>query len=182
MINKLGIPLLAFVIASCAASFTYTTNSPMTDTVVRSRDGVLRGKIPQGWFSATEDSLGSAATLLLISDIGGTTITVTPIILDILAFEHIQSHGLPLLAGISASSRSEEPGAVTTEPQEFELRGRKFCSYEITKGPARSRIVVFSVKGKYYECEARGGENGISSERVVRLFTAQQSFLSSLEF
>jgi hypothetical protein len=182
VIDKLCIVFLALVVASCAASLPYATNYPMTDVVVNSRDGVLHGKIPQGWFSATEDSLGSGVTLILIHDTSGATLTVTPVILDFLALHHIQSHGLILLAGISASARSKDAGATLPEPQEFELRGKKFCSYEITSGNLSSRIVVFSVKGKYYECEVRGGANDRGKEELARLFTTQQSFLSSLEF
>ncbi|HJW29753.1 MAG TPA: hypothetical protein VJ508_11005 [Saprospiraceae bacterium] len=154
----------------------------MTDVAVNSRDGVLRGRVPQGWFSATEDSLGSAVTLLLIHDIGGATLTVTPVILDNLALQHIQNHGLMLLARISASVRSREADVTVTESQEFEIRGKKFCGYETTGGVMSSRVVVFSRGGKYYECEVRGGANDKGRENLTRLFTAQQSFLASLAF
>jgi hypothetical protein len=182
VIDKLCIVLLALVVASCAASLPYNTNSPMTDVGVNSRDGVLRGKVPQGWFSATEDSLGSAVTLLLIHEISGATLTVTTVILDNLALQHIQSHGLTLLARISAAARSQEVDVTVTESVEFELRGKKFCSYEITKGTMSSRVVVFSVEGRYYECEVRGGVNDAGRENLTRLFAAQQSFLASLAF
>jgi hypothetical protein len=154
----------------------------MTDIVVNSRDGVLHGKIPQGWFSITEDSLGSGVTLLLINDVSGATLSVTTLILDNLALQHTQSHGLMLLARISASSRSQEAGVTIADPQEFELHGKKLCSYEVTKATMSSRVVVFSVRGGYYECEVRGGANDRGRENVARLFTTQQSFLSSLSF
>ena len=154
----------------------------MTDVAVSSRDGVLHGKIPQGWFSATEDSLGSAVTILLINDTGGATLTVTSVILDSLALQHIQSHGLVLLARISASARLREADVTVAESQEFEIRGKKFCGYETTKGVMSSRVVVFSREGKYYECEVRGGANDKGRENLIRLFTAQQSFLASLAF
>ena len=182
MIDKLCTVLLALVLASCAASLPYATNYPMTDVLVNSRDGVLHGKIPQGWFSATEDSLGSGVTLILIHDISGATLTVTPVILDFLALHHIQSHGLILLAGISASARSKDAGATLSEPQEFELRGKKFCSYEITSGNLSSRIVVFSVKGKYYECKYGEGQTIEARKRVSGYLPRSKVFFHHLSF
>ena len=182
MINKLSTVVLALAVASCAVSLPYSTNYPMTNTTVRSRDGLLNGKIPQGWFSATEDSLGTALTMLLISDAAGATLSVKEIKLDRISARQTEELGLALLASISASSRLVGSGTTASELQAFEVHNKKFCSYELTEGVIRVRVVVFSAKGKYYECEARGGSNDWNGEQYTSICTTQQTFLSSLTY
>lgn len=182
MINKLSTVVLALYIASCAASLPYGTDYPMTEFNVRSRDGLLNGKIPLGWFSATGDSLGTAVTLLLISDAAEATLSIKEIKLDLRSVRRIEEEGLALLARISAAARVERTGVIASEPQEFKLQEKTFCSYELTEGNTRTRLAVFSTKGKYYECEVRGENRNWTGERYARLFTAQQTFLSSLTY
>ena len=182
VINKLGGLVLALVVASCAVSLPYSSDYPMTNTFVRSRDGLLDGKIPQGWFSATEDSLGTALTMLLISDATRATLAVKEIKLDRISLRQTQERGLALLARISASSRLAGSGTTASELQEFSLHSNKFCGYELMEGPTRTRVVVFFAKGRYYECEAQGGGKNLNKEQYTLIFSTQQTFLSSLSF
>ena len=181
MTRNLVSAVLCFFLASCAATLPYPANYPLTETTVRSRDGILTGKIPGGWYSATEDSLGTGASLILINDNADAVLSIKEIIPDRLTSLRVERDGLTLLANIGLSSRRETAGASTTEPREFELRGTKYCGYELS-GATRTRFVLFRARGKYYECEARGGKRGLSGESYTSLFTAQQSFLSSLTF
>ena len=174
--------VLCFFLVSCAATLPYPANYPLTETTVRSRDGILTGKIPGGWYSATEDSLGTGASLILINDNADAVLSIKEIIPDRLTSQRVERDGLTLLANVGLSSRRETGGAATTEPREFELRGMNYCGYELSGADTRARVVLFRARGKYYECEARGGKRGLSGESYTNLFTAQQTFLSSLTF
>lgn len=143
---------------------------------------MLTGRIPAGWYSATEDSLGTGASIILISDNTDAVLSIKEIIPDLLTSQRVERDGLALLANVGFSSRRETGGAAKTEPREFELRGVKYCGYELSGAETRARVVLFRARGKYYECEARGGRRGLSGETYNNLFTAQQSFLGSLTF
>ncbi|HTK81617.1 MAG TPA: hypothetical protein VL633_04950 [Bacteroidota bacterium] len=182
MTRNLLVVVLCLVLASCAATLPYPANYPMTETTVRSRDGILTGKIPGGWYSATEDSLGTGASLILINDNTDAVLSIKELIPDRLTSQRVERDGLALLANVGMSSRRETGGAATTEPREFELRGIQYCSYELSGADIRARVVLFRARGKYYECEARGGRRGLSGETYNNLFTAQQTFLGSLTF
>lgn len=180
--NKPCTFLLSLFLASCAASLPYGTDYPLTGDIVRSRDGILSGNIPRGWFSSTDDSLGGALTILLMTDEVSATLTVKELRLDRLTAEQVNTRGLKLLAFLSGSFHDERTGRSTIEPQEFELQGKKFCSYEIADERSRKRVAVFSAKGKYYECEAGALRSSGGGEAYARTFTAQQTFLSSLTY
>ena len=173
---------LTLAFASCAAPVTYSTDYPLTGSMVQGRDGLLSGKIPQGWFSVTEDSLASALSILLIQSETKATLSVRELKLDRRAIQQVGKDGLPLLARISAASRDVPSKGAASDPQEFELHGKRFCAYEISGGSSRSRVVIFSAKGRYFECEARGGNSGWQNEGYNRLFSTQQSFLSSFTY
>jgi hypothetical protein len=173
--------VLAFLAASCAASLPYGTDYPMSQTPVQSRDGLLRGTVPEGWYSATEDSLGTAVTLLLIRDPADAVISVRSLVPDALTAREIQRKGIELLAQISASARSGEPGESVSDLQKFQMGGTAYCGYEAVRDGLRERVVVFTVKGHCYECAVRGDAHW-SDEQYRRAFTAQQAFLSSLAF
>jgi hypothetical protein len=181
-VSKTCFLFLALLLASCAASIPYGTDYPLTNDIVHSRDGILSGNVPSGWFSSTEDTIGSALTILLMSEDVSATLTVKELKLDRLAAELVGDQGLKLLALLSGSFHEELPPGSTTEPKEFELRGKKFCSYEIANEKSRKRAVVFSAKGRYYECEAKAVPGTWSDEQYARTFSVQQSFLSSLTF
>ena len=104
--------------------------------------------------------------------------------LDRLAALRVGKDGLELLAHISLGLRQSGPDSalVQAAPREFEMSGKKFCGYEVEAGGKRARIVVFPVGDRYYECEAKLMKGAGPSAEVVRIFTAQQTFLSSLKF
>lgn len=175
MKEKLVFSLLAVLFASCAASLPYGTDYPLTEKTFRSRDGVFSGNIPQGWFSSTEDTLGSALTVWLMKDDLSAILIVKEIKLDRLSAQQVENEGLKLLVNISIGLQSALSAVAIPEQKEFELHDKKFCSYEIMK----KRVVVFTVKGRFYDCEAQA-VHGFTQEEYARLFTAQQTFLSSL--
>ena len=182
MYQKFCVLISALLLASCAASIPYHTDYPLTTNVVHSRDGILSGNIPQGWFSSTLDTLGAALTILLMNDDVSATLSIRELKLDRLTSEQVNRRGLTLLAHLSQSFHLESAAGTVTEPQEFELRGKKFCSNEITDGSMRKRVVVFSANGRFYECEAQTVRNNWTGDQYARMFTAQQTFLSSLTY
>ena len=180
--QKVACSLLAFLLASCAASLPYSTEYPLTQEVFRSRDGVLSGRVPQGWFSSTEDTLAFALTAWLIKDDLSASLSLRVLHLDRLSAERVSREGLNLLATISAAFRVDQGSVPVTGAREFEIRGRKYCGYELGDGPDRQRVVLFSARGIYYECEARLVKGRSASEDILHVFSAQQTLLASLTF
>lgn len=179
------VPLISAVLfISCASSLPYATDYPLSQQTLRSRDGIFTAKVPQGWYSSTGDTLLPAVVAWLIKDDLSAAMGVRQLNLDRQAGIRVEKEGLELLAHISAGLRqggSDSP-AVVVAPKEFETQQKKFCSYEIAAGGKRTRIVVFSARGRYYECEAIGMKGSGSSDETARMFTAQQTFLASLTF
>lgn len=173
---------LGFLFSSCAASLPYTTDYPLTDQRFHSRDRMFSGNIPRGWFSATDDSLGSAVNALLIREDYSAALTVKEIKLDRSSIEHIRKEGLKLLARLSLLFRHEDAPGAEPETMEFELRGKHYCSYERMLKNATTRVVVFTAAGKYYECEMRSMKGQWPGEELKRMFTVQQTVLASLTY
>jgi len=170
---------IAIVIASCAPSVSYRTDYPLTSMFVTSRDGVLRCRIPQGWFSATDDSVGSSATILLMNENASAVLSIKEIRLDQLTTQQVKKSGLKLLAQLSADFLIENSSRAVEHIQEFQINNITFCSYEAAVSTSRLRVVVFAAKERYFECEVRG--NGVDIEHQ-QLFIIQQALLSSLTF
>jgi hypothetical protein len=174
--------ILSLIFASCAATLPYATDFPLTQELFHSRDGVLTGKVPQGWFSSTDDTLAPALILWLIREDFSAALTVREIKLDLLSSQHIEKEGLEPLALMSAGLHDENLPTKGIETQEFKINKNKFCSYEIGSGISRKRFVVFVTNGKYYECEAQPLKGIWTGTDLARLFTTQQTVLSSLSF
>ena len=172
--------LIAVVIAACASSLPYSSNFPLTESTLRSRDGVFTGRIPVGWFSSTEDSLGSSLTAWLTKEDYSATLAVKELKLDFLAARRVQKEGLELLAYLNALM--EGTMQPTGEIKQFQFAGRKYASYELSQGTNSSRVVVFIAKGRFYACTARTVKGSISLEETLNLFRAQQTFVTSLDY
>jgi hypothetical protein len=174
---------LGFLFASCAtSSLPYTADYPLTDQLFHSRDRMFSGKIPRGWFSSTDDSLGSAVNALLIKEDYSATLTMKEIKLDHLASERVQNEGLKFLARLSTLFKQERGPDTELIMTEFELRGKSYCGYERMLGEITTRVVVFTTKGKYYECEIQLMKKRWSGEETKQMFTLQQTVLASLAF
>ena len=176
--------LAAFLLASCAASLPYSTDYPLTDRTFMSRNGIFSGKVPRGWFSSAEDSIAPALEAWLIRDDFAATLSVKELKLDRTSAREVAERGLQLLAQLSFAMQRgiSDKASMIVEPREFEMGGIKYCSYEVSDTGKRKRVVVFSGKGRYFECEAMAVKGILSPEEIVRMFTAQQTLLSSLVF
>lgn len=173
---------LGILLSSCAASLPYSTDYPLTQELFRSRDGALSGRVPQGWFSSTDDSLAPALTAWFIRDDLSASLSLKELTLDERSAQQFVREGLPLLARFSAAFQLPPQSNPNIESHDFEMQGKKYCSYEIGQGVGKRRFVVFTVRGKYYECEARSTKGRWSVEDFNRLFWVQQSILSSLRY
>jgi hypothetical protein len=147
-----------------------------------SRDGLLTGRVPEGWFSAADDTLGAASAAWFVREDLSASLALNEIAADRLVTERVAHGGLLLVARLSAAFRAVPLSAPPPEPLEFQLAGRAYCSYELGSGVEKRRIVVFAAKGKYYECEARPVKGRWAEEDLRKIFSVQQSFLASLRY
>ena len=181
---NLGLVFLSVVLVSCAAKLPYSLNYPLSQETFRSHDGTFIGLIPQGWFSASEDSLASAQLAWLVKDDFSAVLTVHELHLDRLAHARVQQKGLKLLANISLAMHSDGSGNVSAsvQPAEFSIGGRKFCGYEVKESGGSKRVIVFAVNEKLYESEAVPVKGTWGEQEAEKLFMAQEAFLASLTF
>ena len=175
--------VLSFFIMACAGSLRYASDYPLRAEKIRSRDGAFTGRIPQGWFSSSDDSLAPALVAWLIRDDFSATLAIREIMLDQLTGKQIKKEGLELLARSTIGMHGNSKGAgIVDEPKMFEVAGKKFCGYEVRDDSISARVVVFEGNGRYYECEAKPSKGKWTREDVILLYATQQTFLSTLTF
>jgi hypothetical protein len=172
--------LLAVLLASCAASVPYSTEYPLTTALFRSRDSAFSGRIPDGWFSSTEDTIAPALAAWLIREDYGATLTVRELRLDRLSQSRVNNDGLTLLANLNAAF--EHHTAVMREVREYKIEGKQFCGYEYGPSESPGRVVVFAAGAKYYSCTAQRVKGTWSKADFTALFSAQESVLRSLSW
>lgn len=182
MTKNVACCFLAILFVSCAASIPYSSDYPLTQESFRSRDGILNGRVPQGWFSSTDDTLGSALTAWFIRDDLSASLSLKELKLDRLTSQRVTSEGLKLLAHLSALFHVTQNAIPEIKPEEFEMQGKKYCAYECGLDRDKCRIVVFAAGGKYYECEARAVKGTWSTNDFNSIFSVQQTLLASLSF
>lgn len=174
--------IVLLTLASCAGSVPYTSHYPLSSDFFHSHDGALTGKLPQGWFASTDDSIVSSLTVWLIREDFSATLSIKELTLDQRTEQQVRQNGLKLLANVSAGFQSDHATEAGIDPKEFDIDGKQFCSYEIGSAMARKRIVVFMARGKYYECEARAVKGNWTADDLNRMFSIQQSVLGSLSY
>ncbi len=169
--------LLALFLWSCGSSIPYKDDYPMLANRFTAANGLFSGSVPQGWI-VSDDSIAPGLACWLLREDFAASIAMRELHPDKLSRERISHDGLKLLAAISAGFHEDAP--VTMEPQEFEIRGRKYCSYEIGKSVNRKRLVLFESGGRYFECEAGAVKGEWRPSEINTLFSIQQSVLSSI--
>ena len=176
--------LLSLSLLSCATTLRYSIDYPLTESTFGSRDGTFSGRVPYGWFSSDHEELPSMLVSLLIKSDFSATLAFRELQLDELSRQRVSKEGLRLLAYVSAALQKNNgsDSIEDIEPQEFELRGKPFCSYEIRSSGNIRRVVLFDAHGKFYECEARMVKANSSLADINHLYTVQQTLLFSLIF
>lgn len=175
------IPTL-LLFASCKTTAPpYASNYPLSPERFISRDGVLQGRVPEGWFSSMDDTLAPALVVWLVKEDYSAVMAIRKISADNRTKHQIEKEGLNLLAQISFSFEKEHSKDVIyrATPTDFSLNGNKFSSYEITDGELTKRVVVFERKGNFYACEAFPTKGTWSQTELSALFVIQQTVLSS---
>ncbi len=148
--------------------------------MVRSQDGVFTGQVPRGWYAPGGDTIPEGAVTWLLREDIAAAVAVKEINLDRPSAQKVKEQGLRLLAELSLSFR-EDMNAPAGKPSisEFNLNEKKCFGYELKdSGNGWKSIIVFSLKSRYYECEAVS--DNVSAEAAKTVFAAQQAFLSSL--
>lgn len=167
--------LLASLVAlSCASRPPEPSAHPLLATSVRTADGALSGNIPVGWSSVASDTVPPGVAAWLVRDDRMAVIALREIVLDRQSAQRVREEGLTLVAKLSMAFR--EAGAAPLA--EYRLRELPVCSFETNAGGERRSVVVFGIRGRYYECEAASKD--ASQEAVRSAAEAQRAFLSSL--
>jgi hypothetical protein len=176
------IPILLFFASCKTTAPLYSSNYPLTSERFISRDKVLAGRVPEGWFSSTDDTLVSSLVVWLVKEDYSSVITIRKISTDIQTKNKIDREGLSVLAQVSFSFEKghSKYAMFRAYPEEFTLRGNRFCSYEVTDGEITKRVVVFTNNRNYYECEVFPTKGKWSEAELSALFVIQQTVLSSL--
>ena len=180
MIRILTTVLLSIVLVSCGAKLPYPTDYPLTDEIFEFRDGMMKGKVPSGWFKSADDTLAPALSAWLLKEDLTATIVVKELMVDSMTAARIRSEGPELLAILSAGYQGLDAEKDISNLIEYSSGGKKYCSYETGSDNNRRRVVVFNSAGRYYECEARILKGEWKTAEVRRLFSAQQAVLTSL--
>lgn len=149
-----------------------------------SRGNLFTGRVPQGWFSASDDSLAAGLSAWVVREDLSAALAVAELHIDHLAAQRVNKEGLELLASISMAFQTSGKKNVDIDlpPKNFSIRGKKYCGYEFSEGSTQKRVVVFSAAGRYFECVAAPTKGTFSPDDTRRLFTAQQAFVASLTF
>jgi hypothetical protein len=178
----LHVLFLSLLVWGCRAHLTYINDYPMSTATFVTRDGLIRGAVPEGWFISHEDTLVPTLTAWLVKNDFSASISLRELSVDPATARQIKNDGLDFLAKLSMKFHEAPAGrnVSSTQPNNFEMKGIKFCEYESGGPESRSRVIVFSASGRYFECEAQAAKSGWSEKDLNQLFRIQQSVIASL--
>ncbi len=174
----------AVIFCSCRTTAPYPISAPMTREVFLSRDGKLAGFVPDGWFTASQDdTLAPAIPVWLTRNDLSANIVIRELILDNNARGVTASEGLRTLARTASAFAGNGRMTPSGSQSDFAIRDLKCCSEELVSAEGnRTRLVVFETRGHYYSCEASGEGGRWTEDDYRRLFTVQQTLLSTLQY
>jgi hypothetical protein len=146
------------------------------------RDGYLHYRLPVGWYDVTADSQAHGNAIWLLRSDYAATITVNEIRIDALGRDEVAHQGLATLARLTMFLSTNGQGALLQRaPEEFTVRGRPCCSYELVV-PSNGdilRTILLDVGDKVYAVTAlRTG--GLKDEGEVP--AVQMEFLEGLRW
>jgi hypothetical protein len=172
---------IVFFLAACGTTAPYySTNLPVSSAAFTTRGSTLSGAVPEGWFSTADDSLAPALSAWLTRNDFEATITFRELRLDAATLSRA-SAGLPGLLAADAGFLGEHTSGIS-ESREFEIHGIKFCAGEFSTDRGPTRLVVFGIRGTYYECRASKAGGEWSQGDFQKLFAVQQTVLSTLRY
>ncbi len=121
------------------------------------RAGYLRYRLPVGWFDVTADSQAHGNAVWLLRSDYAATITVNEIRVDATARSEVARAGLTTLARLTMFLSTQDKGALLQKPpEEFVVRGRPCCSYELLLPSSGDvlRTILFDAGEKFYAVAA----------------------------
>jgi hypothetical protein len=182
--RSVRLPFLLFaglLLAACGGT-SVVAPGILHPSYATARDGVLRYRLPAGWFDVTADPQSGGHALLLIRNDYRATIAVDEVRLDAAAKVALRKDGLMGLAPLLASLGTWEKGRVMVEaPRPLRLDDTEMCRYALAGNGAGERVEVTLVNasGRIYAVSVllseQGGKNGVFG-------ALQEGFLSSLRW
>lgn len=177
--------LLSFFFISCAGVPNYSYDFPLSLENIISTDKTLQARTPSGWFVPTDTSLSRKFLFLLISESYTSTISLQEIKVDRATESRINEEGLKFLTEISlAFKKASAPSYFfNTKAQIFSIDSQEYCGYEYydDKLSNRTRVVVFRINNKFFECSATPISGPWYETDLKKLYTAMHAFLKSLQ-
>jgi hypothetical protein len=176
-----GFILLA--IATCTPA-PYRPDISLSDTYFESTDGMLRGRVPKGWFVPNDIELTPHLSAMLVSDDYAGAMTFQEIKLSAAANQGIESGGTALLAEVSIQLRqAADPNfRVTSTPTTFifsqHLVGSRYDCISPSNG-GQLVVTVFRLRGRIYEAVIFSMKQ--NSRETAQLAAIQREVLASLE-
>lgn len=123
-----------------------------------SRDGLLRYRVPQGWYDATrENGQSNRHAILLVRRDYAAIIKVTEIHLDNSAARVVREKGLLEIARLTMSLDDGKDGWVlTSDLEDISRDGRPLYSYDLLNSTTRDieRVILLEVASHIYEVRA----------------------------
>jgi hypothetical protein len=164
------------------ASAPHLAEVPLNPSYFFSREGLLRYKVPVGWFDATKDSQ-SVAEIWLVKNDYAATITVSKIGIDVETRRAIDREGLARVASLTLTLAGATSGTILQPPGRFLVNGKELYSYVVVNPASNDTTRVVLVDSGENVFEVIGLVPG-NQRRVVsdEVFSAQESFVKSLRW
>lgn len=173
------------IFLSCTAFQKYNPDFPLTSEYIISKNEILSAQKPMGWKQIIDTSLNHNFIFLLVNANSTSMISLQEIKCDSNTLSHLEENNLCLIAEISSAfnKASYSKYYYATKPKLFKIENREFCGYEFycDYSSKRTRVVVFKISNRYYECIARPISGTMRESELRKLYNAMHSFLKSLK-
>ena len=183
-----GFPRLALLVPAALLCAGCTSVSPTPSPVLHqpyflSRDGVMRYRLPAGWFDATAESQGTDRAVFLVRGDYSGTLTVHEVHVDAAARRDLPRVGLLQIARLTAALESGSAlGIVVSEPETVRMNGREGCAYEV-EYPAGDRVrTVLVYTGERLYAVAALVNSRVPAVAMKDIYAVQQAFVAALRW
>lgn len=144
--------------------------------------GVLRFRIPAGWFDVTADSQRNGTIIWLVRSDYASAITVSEVHLDEQARQEVHRGGLlPLARAMAGLTGGEGAATMVEAPRPLSLGGAACCSYQTRPSPRdEAQTILLDTGERIYAVVAMRplGDRSPGSD-VLQI---QQAFVAALRW
>lgn len=147
------------------------------------RDGVVRYRIPAGWFDVTADSQATPVTVFLVRGDYAGSISVRELHVDAAARRDLVRTGPLQLAMLAAALETGTGGGILArDPESIRVKGKEGARYDLEFGSGdRVRTVLMDTGERVYAVAAF--VNGNAVDRAAGdIFAAQEAFIQALSW